>query len=107
VPPARQGDLAGYLIARLRALNPARPACMDRLSKIQRRFCAATCHRKRERIIEPCVLETGTDAISRVYEGLTDELLARARETVAAHLQKLEREGRAACRDDVWHIIEP
>ena len=30
-----------------------------------------------------------------------------ARESVLAHLQKLEREGRARRDGDAWHIIEP
>jgi endoribonuclease LACTB2 len=89
---------------------------MDRLSKIQRRFSTAILltyiahRRKRESEIIEAVRHGDRQIeaiVSRVYKGLTDELLPRARETVAAHLQKLEREGKAACRDDAWHIIEP
>jgi len=31
----------------------------------------------------------------------------RAVETIAAHLRKLEQEGRARMSDGAWHIIEP
>jgi glyoxylase-like metal-dependent hydrolase (beta-lactamase superfamily II) len=45
--------------------------------------------------------------VARIYKGLNETLLTRARETVIAHLRKLEREGRVASADDTWHIIEP
>ena len=115
VPPAPLGDLTDYLasLERVLALNPLRilpahGAVIDNPEALLRSYIAH--RRKREsQIIE--ALRLGDRRIepivSRVYEGLTDELLPRARETVVAHLQKLEREGRAACSDDVWHIIEP
>jgi glyoxylase-like metal-dependent hydrolase (beta-lactamase superfamily II) len=115
VPPAPLGDLTGYLasLERVLALNPLRilPAhgpVIDNPAVLLRSYIAH--RRKREgQIIEAVRLgDRRIEAIvSRVYEGLTDQLLPRARETVAAHLEKLEREGRAACSDDVWHIIEP
>jgi glyoxylase-like metal-dependent hydrolase (beta-lactamase superfamily II) len=115
VPPAPLGDLADYLasLERVLALNPLRilpahGAVIDNPTALLRSYLAH--RRKREsEIIEAVRLgDRRIEAIvSRVYEGLTDELQARARETVVAHLQKLEREGRAACHDDVWNIIEP
>ena len=42
-----------------------------------------------------------------IYRGLKEGLLQVARETVLAHLLKLEREGRAGRRGDSWHIMEP
>jgi glyoxylase-like metal-dependent hydrolase (beta-lactamase superfamily II) len=115
VPPAPLGDLIDYLasLERVLALNPLRilpahGAVIDNPAVRLRSYLAH--RRKREsQIIEAVRFgDRRIEAIvSRIYEGLTDELLPRARETVAAHLQKLEREGRAACSDDVWHIIEP
>ena len=114
VPPAPQGDLAGYLASldRVLAMNPARilPAhgpVIEDPAALLRSYIAHRRTRESE-IIEAVRLgDRRIEAIvSRVYEGLTDELLPRARETIAAHLQKLEREGRAACRDDGWHIID-
>jgi glyoxylase-like metal-dependent hydrolase (beta-lactamase superfamily II) len=115
VPPAPFGDLTDYLASldRVLALNPwrilpAHGAVIDNPAVLLRTYIA---HRRRRegQIIEAVRLgnERIEAIVSRVYAGLTDELLPRARETVTAHLQKLEREGRAACSDDVWHIIEP
>ena len=42
-----------------------------------------------------------------IYRGLNENLFQVARETVLAHLLKLEREGRAARHGDSWHIMEP
>jgi glyoxylase-like metal-dependent hydrolase (beta-lactamase superfamily II) len=115
VPPAPFGDLTGYLasLERVLALNPMRilpahGAVIDNPAALLRGYID---HRRRREseIIEAVRLGDGRieAIVSRVYGGLTDELLPRASETVAAHLEKLEREGRAACRNDVWHIIDP
>jgi hypothetical protein len=57
--------------------------------------------------------------VASIYRGLTETLLPMARESVLAHLLKLEREGRArragdaarpqdaARPDDAWHMMEP
>ena len=45
--------------------------------------------------------------VARMYRGLKDALVPMARESVLAHLLKLEREGRARRAEDAWHIIEP
>jgi hypothetical protein len=45
--------------------------------------------------------------VNRIYRGLDESLVSRARDTITAHLEKLERDGRAARRDDAWHIIGP
>ena len=52
--------------------------------------------------------------VARLYRGLKDALVPMARESVLAHLLKLEREGRAADEpydaarpEDAWHIIDP
>ena len=85
---------------------PAHGAVIDNPTALLRSYLAH--RRKREsEIIEAVRLgDRRIEAIvSRVYE-LTDELLARARNSCRASAE-LEREGRAACRDDVWHIIEP
>ena len=52
--------------------------------------------------------ESSPDAmVVRMYRGLKDTLVPMARESVLAHLLKLEREGRARRSGDAWHIIEP
>jgi hypothetical protein len=45
--------------------------------------------------------------VARIYPSLAPPLVPVARESVLAHLLKLEREGRARHHGDAWHIIEP
>ena len=52
--------------------------------------------------------DSTSDAMTaRIYRGLKRRLIPLARESVTAHLRKLEREGRARCEGEAWHIIEP
>jgi len=44
---------------------------------------------------------------ARIYRGLKQTMVPLARESVVAHLRKLEREGRARHEGDAWLIIEP
>jgi glyoxylase-like metal-dependent hydrolase (beta-lactamase superfamily II) len=114
IPAGLQGDVAAYLasLERVLALGPARilpahgPAIDDPMPLLR-----AYLDHRRERaaqIVE--ALGRGPhdlDAIvSRVYGGLSGDLRGRARETVAAHLDKLEREGRATRRDNLWTVID-
>jgi hypothetical protein len=45
--------------------------------------------------------------VTRMYPSLAKPLVPVARESVLAHLMKLEREGKARRDGDAWHIIEP
>lgn len=115
IPADLQGDLAAYLasLERVLALDPARilPAhgpVVDDPARLLRDYLDH--RREREaQIVE--AMRRGADdldaIVTRVYRGLKSDMSARARETVAAHLEKLEREGRAARRDERWTIIEP
>jgi hypothetical protein len=52
--------------------------------------------------------ESSPDAmVVRMYRGLKDTLVPMARESVLAHLLKLEHEGLARRSGDAWHIMEP
>ncbi|HXH26198.1 MAG TPA: MBL fold metallo-hydrolase [Vicinamibacterales bacterium] len=130
IPSKLQGDLSAYLasLERVLALNPVQllPAHGPVIDDPERVLRGYIEHR-RER--EAQILEqlrggahTPDAIVSRIYRGLTDALVPMARETVLAHLLKLEREGRvrraaesgpgdAAGRSDAgadaWHIIEP
>jgi glyoxylase-like metal-dependent hydrolase (beta-lactamase superfamily II) len=115
IPPSPNGDLDAYLhsLERIVALEPARilpahgPEIDDPLALL-RSYIAH--RRERETQIVEALRrgETHVEGIvSRIYTDLRRDLLPRARDTVIAHLQKLERGGRAARRDDAWHIIEP
>jgi hypothetical protein len=59
-------------------------------------------------VIEALRRGAGTvDAIvAWIYRNLSGDLLPRARATVLAHLQKLEREDRAARRNERWTLID-
>jgi glyoxylase-like metal-dependent hydrolase (beta-lactamase superfamily II) len=115
IPPNLRGDLADYLssLERVRALKPARllPAHGPVIDDPDAVLLAYLEHRReREEQILAALREgeTTPDAIvPLIYRGLKESLLQVARETVLAHLIKLEREGRAGRRGDTWHIIEP
>jgi glyoxylase-like metal-dependent hydrolase (beta-lactamase superfamily II) len=115
IPPNLRGDLAEYLasLERVRALRPARllpghgpviddpeAVLLDYLEHRRERE-AQIVSALRERDASPDAL------VPLIYRGLKDNFLQVARETVLAHLLKLEREGRAVRRGDSWHIIEP
>lgn len=113
IPATLQGDVAAYVMSleRILALNPERllPAHGPVIEKPESLLRMSIAHRReREEQIVDALRggETRVDAIvARIYHELHDHLVPRARETVVAHLQKLEREGRAARRDDGWHIV--
>ena len=114
VPPAPHGDLTAYLgsLERVLAMAPARilPAhgpVVDDPCALLREYLAH--RRQREREIVEALRHGDTEPetiVARVYKELKDELRSRARETVTAHLEKLEREGKAACRNGEWRLIE-
>jgi glyoxylase-like metal-dependent hydrolase (beta-lactamase superfamily II) len=115
IPATAQGDLVAYLasLERVLALQPARlmPAhgpIMDDPESVLRGYIEHRRERERQ-IID--VLREGTsdpDAIvARIYRGLKETLVPMARESVLAHLYKLEREGRAGRDTEAWHIIDP
>ena len=127
IPPNLQGDLVEYLrsLERVLALRPERllPAhgpVIDDPDAVLRGYLE---HRQeREQQIVSLLREgaSSPDAIvARLYHGLKETLVPMARESVLAHLLKLEREGLvrrgedaarpedAARKEHAWHIIEP
>ena len=115
IPAGAGGDLTAYLasLERVLALEPARifPAHGPIVEEPARLLRAYLDHRRERETQIIDALRGGAcdpDAIvARIYHGLAGDLRGRARETVTAHLQKLEREGRAAPAGDAWHMIEP
>jgi len=115
IPTNLQGDLADYLasLERVRAMQPARllPAHGPVIDDPGALLGGYLEHRRaREEQILAAL--RGGDAtadalVPLIYRGLKEGLLQIARETVLAHLVKLEREGRAVSRGDSWHIMEP
>jgi len=115
IPSGPAGDLTAYLasLERVLALEPRRllPAhgpVIDEPGKVLRAYIEH--RREREaQIIEVLAGSACTpDAlVGRVYRGLAPAAAKLARETVLAHLQKLEREGRVRRDAEAWHIMEP
>lgn len=113
IPAGASGDVAAYIasLERILALNPARlfPAhgpIIDAPATMLRHYIAHR-HEREAQIVDALRLgDTSAEAVvARLYRGLPDALIPRARDTVTAHLQKLEREGRMRFLDEAWHII--
>jgi glyoxylase-like metal-dependent hydrolase (beta-lactamase superfamily II) len=114
IPSSAHGDLRAYLqsLERILALHPSRifPAhgpVIDDPGSLLRAYVAHRADREREILAALRAGERTAAAIAaKIYSTLHQSLLPRAEETVSAHLEKLEREGRARCTDNAWHIID-
>ena len=114
IPPSHGGDLSEYLasLERVLALEPARmlPAhgpVIEEPQKLLRGYVAHRLEREQQVIDALHRGDTAPEAmVTRIYRGLKDDLLPLARESVLAHLIKLEREGRARREGDAWRIAE-
>jgi glyoxylase-like metal-dependent hydrolase (beta-lactamase superfamily II) len=115
IPPNLQGDLTEYLssLERVLALQPVQllPAhgpIIDDPQAVLRGYIDHR-HEREQQILR--VLREGAaspDAIvTRLYRGLKETLVPMARESVLAHLLKLEREQLVRRHEEAWHIIEP
>jgi glyoxylase-like metal-dependent hydrolase (beta-lactamase superfamily II) len=115
IPPNLQGDLIAYLasLERVLALRPAQllpahGAVIDDPERVLRGYIE---HRREREEQIVALLRDGESSpeamVARVYRGLKETLVPMARESVLAHLLKLEREGRAGRSGDAWHIMEP
>jgi glyoxylase-like metal-dependent hydrolase (beta-lactamase superfamily II) len=113
VPPAPNGDLAAYLasLERVREMRPGRilPAHGSVIDDPQALLDHYLAHRRdRENQIVEAIRNGDTRPaaiVSRIYTDLNAELQSRACDTVVAHLEKLEREGKAIQRDGEWSIV--
>ena len=115
IPATLGGDLAQYLasLRRILDLEPARllPAhgpVIDDPGRVLRHYIEHRLEREAQVLDALRVGDRTPEAIvARVYRGLAAARAALARESVEAHLVKLEREGRARREAGAWHIIEP
>jgi glyoxylase-like metal-dependent hydrolase (beta-lactamase superfamily II) len=113
IPASSGGDMTQYIasLERVLALAPARmlPAHgppIDHPQPLLRQYLAHRLEREEQVLAALAAGDTSVDAIAaRVYAGLSGPLVAMARESAAAHLLKLEREGRVRRLGDVWTII--
>ncbi len=115
IPADRGGDLAAYIasLERILALDPVRlypahGAIIEDPASVIRHYIEHR-HEREAQILDALRRgDTGAeDVVARLYRGLPEALIVRARDTVTAHLRKLERDGRVARTDDGWHIIGP
>ena len=115
IPTSLSGDLSDYLGSLQRVIDlrpsriyPAHGAVIEEPDELLRGYLA---HRQER---EQQVLDALRDGISdpdaiveRLYLAIKQRLVPLAKESVLAHLLKLEREGRARRDGDAWHIIDP
>jgi glyoxylase-like metal-dependent hydrolase (beta-lactamase superfamily II) len=115
IPPSHGGDMAAYLasLERVLALAPAKllPAhgpVIDRPEELIREYIA---HRQlRERQVLDAMRAGIADVggmVSRIYPALAPPLVPMARESVLAHLVKLEREHKVSRNEDKWQLTGP
>ena len=110
IPASHGGSLAEYLrsLDRMLQLNPARalPAhgpAIDDPAAIIHKYIAHRAQRESEVLGALAPGGSTIDAMTAaIYPGLVDALVPMARESVLAHLQKLESEGRARRDGDRW-----
>ncbi|MEZ5285957.1 MAG: MBL fold metallo-hydrolase [Vicinamibacterales bacterium] len=113
IPASSGGDLAAYLrsLRRVQGLEPLRvlpahgPAIEDPLALIAHYLA----HRHHREVQVLGALEAGVDTVDaiadRIYTGLTPALGPLARESVLAHLLKLEQDGLARRSPEGWRLV--
>jgi len=112
IPVSLQGDLAAYLasLERVVALNPSQlyPAhgpVIDEPVALLRQYLDH--RREREAQVIEALRAGDSDPgaiVDRVYAGLRPSAVPLARESVLAHLLKLQREGRAVATGERWQL---
>ena len=115
IPARLGGNLAAYLasLERVMALKPDRmlPAHGSEIDDPMRVLREYVEHRReREEQVIAAVRAgacTPEAVVARVYRGLKESLVPLAVESVTAHLLKLQQEGRALMRDNLWNMIDP
>ena len=115
IPPQLEGDMSHYLesLQRVLAMNPARMfpahgAVINEPALLLRRYLEHRRERE-EQVLDAlrCGDRTPEAIAARVYAGMHEAAIAMGRESVTAHLIKLERDGLARRDDEAWHIIDP
>ena len=115
IPSGPDGDLAAYLssLQRVRDLEPQRMlpahgAVIEAPGALIDTYVRHRLEREEQVLAGLRSGDSSPDAlVERIYRGVKPALLPVARETVLAHLIKLERERRVRRHAEAWHIIEP
>jgi glyoxylase-like metal-dependent hydrolase (beta-lactamase superfamily II) len=114
IPASHGGNLAAYLgsLERVLALNPARvlPAHGGVIENPAAVLRAYIDHRREREAQIVDALRAGDSSpeaiVKRVYQDLRESLVPLAKESVIAHLLKLQHEGRARVEQEAWTIID-
>ncbi len=113
IPASLGGSLSEYLrsLERMVALNPARalpahgPVIEDPLALIQK-YVEHRAQREGQVLDALASSHSTVESITSViYPSLQDALVPMARESVLAHLQKLQTENRVVCDGTAWSIV--
>jgi glyoxylase-like metal-dependent hydrolase (beta-lactamase superfamily II) len=115
IPASHGGNLAAYLasLERVLALEPARllPAhgpVVDNPVAVLRAYIDHRLEREAQVLEALRAGAASPDAIvALVYRGLKASMAPLARESVMAHLIKLQDEGRVRLEQDAWTMIDP
>jgi glyoxylase-like metal-dependent hydrolase (beta-lactamase superfamily II) len=110
IPPSQGGDVAAYLASLARVLElapakmlPAHGPVIEHPAALLREYIAHR-HQRERQVLDALRLGVAgvDDMVARIYPELPRALVPVARETVLAHLIKLEREGKAVRSGDRW-----
>jgi glyoxylase-like metal-dependent hydrolase (beta-lactamase superfamily II) len=112
IPPSHGGDVTAYLASLERILQldprtmlPAHGPVIDRPAELLREYIEHRALRERQVLAAlRSGLATPDEMVVRIYPELATALVPVARESVLAHLVKLEREGRAAHDGERWRL---
>jgi glyoxylase-like metal-dependent hydrolase (beta-lactamase superfamily II) len=114
IPPSHGGDVSAYLasLERVLALAPARmlPAhgpVIDRPAELLREYIEHR-HVREQQVLNAIRVGVSNvdEIVSRIYPTLTAPLVPMARESVLAHLIKLERDGKVSREHDRWRLAQ-
>jgi len=112
IPPSHGGDVTAYLASLERILQldpqtmlPAHGPVIDRPAELLREYIEHRALRERQVL---AALRSGLtnpdELVARIYPALAPTLVPVARESVLAHLVKLERDGRAVHDGERWRL---
>lgn len=112
IPPSYGGDVSAYLASLERVIRlspavmfPAHGPVIDHPVELLREYIEHRAVREKQVLSALRVGVTSPDEmVARIYPSLDPALVPVARESVLAHLLKLERDGAARRDGDNWHL---
>jgi hydroxyacylglutathione hydrolase len=112
IPPSQGGDVSAYLASLERVIQlaplemlPAHGPLIDHPVELLREYIEHRMLREQQVIAALRIGVTDpTQMVAKIYPSLAPPLVPVARESVLAHLLKLEREGLVRSDGDQWHL---